>query len=309
MESPSANDATKPTQGLPPVQPPSGRFIAQLFVIPGLIIFVVVLLYIGSTMLVTREHEPNHFLNQLDNDNAEIRWRGASDLAQILKRREPATLRWKADPKFALDLAERLDLAFQHLLKEEKTVGAKFAASTDKHKHILWRPLTKDRDYLSFLAGALGEFHAPVGTPILCAILKHDDSPDLNGNTLQRRNALLALMNMGDNLKGFTKIPSEQQQNLLKGLKDEASAHGARAGWARTALYYLDKGALPGGNMDGVVRVDETLVAVANAQDLYLREMTAMAFNFWDGDKAEATLLKLTKDDGRNLTLLPEEKD
>src|SRR5438309_1502380 len=115
MDSSAANDAPKPDVGLPPVQPPSGRFIAQLFVIPGLIIFVVVVLIIGSKMLVTREREPGHFLVQLDSDNADIRWRGASDLAQILKRPEPATLRWKADAKFALDLTERLDLAFKRL--------------------------------------------------------------------------------------------------------------------------------------------------------------------------------------------------
>src|SRR5450631_1603704 len=148
MDPVPANDAARPDVGLPPVQPPSGRFIAQLFVIPGLIIFVVVLLYIGSTMMVQRDREPTQFLAQLDNDNADIRWRGAADLAQILKRPEPATLRWKADAKFALDLAERLDLAFQRILKEEK-------AGPDKDKDLPWRRLNKDRDHLVFLAGAL----------------------------------------------------------------------------------------------------------------------------------------------------------
>lgn len=309
MDSPSVNDAVTPDSGLPPVQPPSGRFIAQLFVIPGLIIFVVVLLYIGSTMLVNREHEPAHFLSQLDSNNVDIRWRGASDLAQILKRPEPATLRWKADPKFALDLAERLDLAFQRLLKDEKTVGALFAASTDKDKQLLWRPLNKDRDYLGFLAAALGEFHAPVGAPILCAILQHDVSPDLNGNTLQRRKALWALTNMGDSLKGFTKMPLEQQQSLMAGLKEESLASGARAGWARTALYYLDKNALPDGKNADLVKVDETLVATADAEDRFLRALTAMSFNFWDGEQAEATLLRLTKDDGHGTLLRVEDKD
>jgi hypothetical protein len=311
MDSVSANDAAKPDQGLPPVQPPSGRFIAQLFVIPGLIILVVVMLFIVSTLLVNHEQEPAHFLNQLDSDNADIRWRGASDLAQILKRSEPATLRWKADPKFALDLAERLDQAFLRLLKDEKTVGAEFAASTDtKNKHLLWRKLRQDRDLVSFLAPALGQFHAPVGAPVLCAILKHDTSPDLKGNTLQRRMALWALVNMGENLKGFAKMPAEQQQNLIAGLKAEASAStGHRAGWARTALYYLDKTALPDGNMENVVKVDDTLVAMADAEDRLLRSVTAMSFNFWDSDQAEATLLKLASDTGRGTLVRVEEYD
>src|SRR5476649_544894 len=132
MDSPASNNSSSPNVGLPPVLPPSGRFIAQLFVIPGLIIFVVVLLYIGSTVLVQRSHEPADFLSQLDSNNADIRWRGASDLAQILKRPEPATLRWKADAKFALDLAERLDAEFKDLLQEEKKLAGLTTSSTDK---------------------------------------------------------------------------------------------------------------------------------------------------------------------------------
>src|SRR5258708_39621878 len=134
MDSPAPSNGSVPNVGLPPVQPPSGRFIAQLFVIPGLIIFVVVLLYIGSTLMVQRDREPAQFLNQLDSDNADIRWRGASDLAQILKRSEPATLRWKTDAKFALDLVERLDAAFDRLVRDEKAVAIQVAASTDKDK-------------------------------------------------------------------------------------------------------------------------------------------------------------------------------
>jgi len=51
MDSFSENDSARAQAdaqaGLPPVLPPSGRFIAQLFVVPGLIILAVVLLMIG----------------------------------------------------------------------------------------------------------------------------------------------------------------------------------------------------------------------------------------------------------------------
>ncbi|MBI1832425.1 MAG: hypothetical protein HYR84_13360 [Planctomycetes bacterium] len=310
---PAALDAetSPPDPGLPPVQPPSGRFIAQLFIVPGLIILVLVVLFLVSTYFVRREHDPAQFLQKLDSDNADIRWRGASDLAQILKRPEPATLRWKADPKFALDLAERLDLAFQRLLKDEVAIGAQVAQTTDADRKILlWRPLRTDRDHLSYLAAALGEFHAPVGVPILCKILEHDKSPDIKGNTLQRRKALWALMNMGENLKGFSKMPAEQQQALIAGLKEEqASNKEPRAGWARTALYYVDKAALPQGKTAGIVKVDERLVKTAQAEDRFLRELTAMAFNFWDGEHAEATLLKLANDRGQGTLIRVEEND
>ena len=156
----------------------------------------------------------------------------------------------------------------------------------------------------------MGEFHAPVGAPVLCAILKHDTSPDLNGNILQRRKALWALINLGENLRSFTTIPAEQRQNLLAGLKEEASSpNSARAGWSRTALYYLDKTALPSGDLPGIVKVDEALVATADADDRFLRKLTGMAFNFWDGEQVEATLLKLTKDMGRRSLVLVEEND
>ncbi|MSQ96686.1 MAG: hypothetical protein EXR98_19330 [Gemmataceae bacterium] len=309
MASAPPNDPGPPGAGLPPVQPPSGRFLAQLFVIPGMIILVLVVLYIGSQMMVSAQHEPAYFLQQLDSDNEDIRWRGASDLAQILKRTEPATLRWKTDPKFALDIAERLDLTFQQLLKKEKAIAAQAAATEDKNKSLLWRPLQKDRDRLAYLAATLGEFHAPVGAPVLCAILKHDASPDLQGNTQQRRMILWALINMGVSVNDFAKVPAESRQKLIAGLKDEAAAADvARAARARTALYYLDKSALPHGALESVSKVDDTLAYCALAEDQFVRKLTALSFSFWDGEQAEPTLLKLAADTGWG-TLLKDEED
>ena len=306
---PLNESAPNPNQGLPPVQPPSGRFIIQLFVVPGAIILAVVLVVLGFSYYGKRLRDPSYFLHQLDSDNADIRWRGASDLAQILKRPEPATLRWKADPKFALDLAERAEREFKDLLEEEKKVADLVAKSADNNKHLLWRKLRNQRDRVSFLGAALGEFHFAVGAPILCAILKHGDSPDLNGNTQQRRMALWALMNLGENLKGFAKIPAEQRQSVFAALKEEAAQGAtARAARARTALYYLDPTALPNGDPNDITKVDEALAVSAEADDRFLRQLTAMAFNFWDGPHAEAILLKLANDPGHG-TLIRVEGD
>src|SRR5262245_14361887 len=41
----------EPAKGLPPVTPPSGRFIAQLFFVPGLIVAVAVLLLLAFRYL------------------------------------------------------------------------------------------------------------------------------------------------------------------------------------------------------------------------------------------------------------------
>src|SRR5437870_3880260 len=101
MEPGEPNSASPPStnQGLPPVEPPSGRFIVQLFVVPGLLVLVVVMVLMGLFYLTARQ-SPDYFLRQLDSDNDDIRWRGASDLALILKRPESGSLRWKADAHF-----------------------------------------------------------------------------------------------------------------------------------------------------------------------------------------------------------------
>src|SRR5437763_14567194 len=132
---PSSNNG--PPRGLRPVAPPSGRFIAQLFLVPGLIVRVAVFIYLGSSYLVQSSHTPATFLKDLDSDNAEIRWRGAHDLAQVLKRPESLTL--ASDPKFALDLAERLDRAAAEVEKAERSTAtdlakAEKAAAEQGHK-------------------------------------------------------------------------------------------------------------------------------------------------------------------------------
>lgn len=308
MDSAAKPDQTPPPAGLPPVQPPSGRFIAQLFVIPGLIILVLVLVILAANFLVARDQDPSQFLQRLDSDNADIRWRAANDLAQVLKRGEPAVLRWKADPGFALDLAERLDLAFRTLQDEEKTIAAQIAKITDKdekEKQLMWRKLGTQRDHISFLAAALGEFHIAVGAPVLCDMLKYDTSPDVKSNTQRRRMTLWALMNLGENLKGYTKVPTEQQQGVVAKLKEEAAGKMPRAAWARTALYYIDKSNAAA----DVVKVDERLIATVKADDQFLRKLVAMSFSFWDGPKVEETLLELSKDNGRGALPRLEEND
>jgi hypothetical protein len=310
MNSANTNDSPKPDAGLPPVQPPSARFIGQLFVIPGLIVLVIVGLCLFSNVLFKKQRGPGYFLQQLDSSNLDIRWRGASDLAQILKRPEPAALRWKADATFALDLAERLDSAYKDLLDEERNVANEIAKSNDKDKNLLWRKVRPKRDMVSFLASALGEFHVPVGAPLLCTIAGHESAGDANGNTLQRRQAMWALINMGEQLKGFAKMPKEQQEMTLEVLRAEArKGTTPRANWARTALHYVDPTSLRFIGQDGVTLVDEALVKLAESDDRYVRELVAMAFNFWDGPKAEATLLKLTHDNGHGTLIRVVEND
>ncbi len=286
-----------PFQALPPVSPPSGRFILQLFLVPGLIVACAVLLwllffgYLGGG----DSRSPEYFLRQLDSDNEDIRWRGASDLAQVLKRPESARLR--ANPVFGLELAARLQQAVDDLWAEEQRTQQKIEqnqlAEPDQKK--AWKKLASRRDHVRFLAAALGDLALPVGVPVLSALALKDDSPDLKGNTLRRRQAVWALGNLGANIKEFAQLPAPDQAAALETLAKEAAADTARGSWARHGLHYLKARQPP---VAGLVRVDHTLARCALADDRYLRSQVALALNFWEGDKVEETLLLLSRDNG-----------
>src|SRR5207302_117404 len=83
----------------------------------GLIVAVAVLILLGFRYLVGGARTTENYLRALDSPNADIRWRGAHDLAQVLKR--PESLALASDPHFALDLAERLRRALDELDRAE----------------------------------------------------------------------------------------------------------------------------------------------------------------------------------------------
>ena len=170
-----------------------------------MIVLMAVLLMLAFSNLLGGSHEPASFLKQLDNENTDIRWRGASDLAQVLKRPESMNLR--ADPGFALgSCRKRLRTGLDDLIREEKRIEDKTAKSSPAEKDAAWgKPLDAKRDYVNFLAAAMGDFVAPVGIPLLNEILLREDSPDPK-SILRRRQALSSMSNLGNNLKRFHKI-------------------------------------------------------------------------------------------------------
>lgn len=291
-------------RGLPPVTPPSGRFIAQLFLVPGMIVLVAVLLLLAFRYLLGGGYTPESFLRQLDSDNADIRWRGASDLAQVLKRQESIHLR--SDAKFALDLAQRLRTALDDLVLEEKKLQEQAAKLPAEQAKTVWRKLKTQRDHVSYLSAALGDFVIPSALPLLAEIIERVDSPDTNGNLQRRRQAVYTLGNLGNNMRGFAKLPPEQQKQILDYLVEQAQGSEPRATWARHGLYHLDRSRLPSGTT-ALVEVDRVLAKAADDDDRYLREWTAVALIFWDGPLVEPTLHKLARDDGHGaLVRIPE---
>ena len=59
-------------KGAPVVVPPSGKFIAQLFLVPFLIVTLVVCFLIAINWLVGGARSPKDFLDKLDSSNPEV---------------------------------------------------------------------------------------------------------------------------------------------------------------------------------------------------------------------------------------------
>src|SRR5437763_9207205 len=123
----SAASGPDPAKGLPPVVPPSGRFIAQLFLVPGLIVAGAVIVLLGFSWLAGGTRSADAFLRDLDSPNTDIRWRTASDLAQVLKRDESLA----RDPGFGLKLASLLQQAMAEMDRAERARGEAGGATAE----------------------------------------------------------------------------------------------------------------------------------------------------------------------------------
>src|SRR5262245_10333511 len=196
----------EPAKGLPPVTPPSGRHIVQLFLIPGLIVAGAVTVLLGFSYLASGSRSPEQILKNIESANSDIRWRAASDLAQVLKRDD----RLAADASFGLRLAEKLTKALDELERQEKaeaSMPADDAHQSDRanaHKNLV-----AQRNYAQFLIACLGNFSVPVGAPLLADVVKNGRGSDEKLRSLVRRQAVLALASLGDSRKRFDKLTNE----------------------------------------------------------------------------------------------------
>ncbi len=290
-------------KALPPVSPPSGRFIAQLFLIPGMIVAVLVFIYLLGSSLVSERRDPDYFLQNLDSTNQDKRWRAAHDLAQVLKR--PESIEMASNPEFALGLAERLYSERAALRVAEMKILQDTEELSDEERRRQLNQLSARRKHILFLTSCLGDFTIPVGAPLLADIAKtgygfesklDPENPAYESDVLLRRRAVWALANLGANLNRFReKLSEEKQQQAIETLEVERSKKASkRQKWANLAYRYLKD--------DVQLNVDQALAKAAKSEDLHLRKLVAFALNFWRGDVAEDALIKLSRDyatDGR----------
>lgn len=283
------------------MQPPSGKFLAQLFLIPLGIVTVAVCILVFLNWLVGGFFTPEQMLKDLRSGNTEVRWRRASDLAQVLKRDDNLA----ANAGFALSVEDLLrqalrdnDAAERAYVEKQKTQPPATSAPAEPLGKVgVPKELSDERSFVEFLISCMGNFSIPVGVPLLNEIALREDGIDKETLAQRRQLAVWSLATAADNLKRFDRLPRETRAAVLAKLEEEASGEaGDRRNLARATREYLAARA------DGkatALDVDKTLARCATSPDLDLRKFAALALTFWEGtpeenERMEQTLLQLS---------------
>jgi hypothetical protein len=267
------------------VQPPSGKHIAQMFLVPFLIVSSIVVVIGGILWFVLAPHPPEYYLKGLRNTNTDVRWRTAEELANVLPRNDTLA----TDPEFALQLTELLKQWLDQNKQNEERGAAARVQSAAPEEGATARELDEQRNSIKFVIQSLGHFYVPVAAPLLADLARAEGSGDV---VKQRRvDAVWALANLGERCHRYAELPAERRQMIESALAVEAGADGDRGRWARAAQECLKTHALP--------QVDDALERCANDPDLMLRKLVAVALTYWDGPHAEATLARLAEQPGQ----------
>jgi hypothetical protein len=298
--------------GLPPVVPPSGKAFLQLIGVPFLIVVgvvVVILLFtgLGKWFLNLGSTDPQAYLRRLDDGNTEVRWRAASDLVQVLLRDNTLA----SDPDFALELTARLEQARKDGARAEADAAERLPDLPKEEARKVRKELEDHRNLIMFLTACLGNVCVPTGVPELKEMALQRKGAEWQELAERRRRALWALANLGENLKRYDALP-EERKDFIEARLEHAVEAGRHAVWARPTLEYLEK--RRAGKPD-TMGVADALIACAGDREFFaVREMSALAMNFWWGTadedaRMERALVELTHDDGAGEYRLDEARD
>jgi hypothetical protein len=159
-------------RALPPVEPPSAGFLIQLFVIPGVIVVLIVVVWLLFHWLAAMGNDPREYIKKL-RGNSEMRWQAAVNLA--------GALQGEAGEEIKHDQAVAADLG--HILADE------IAASGNEETQVRMR---------QFLCVALGQFKiAAAADPLLNAANTQTD----DDRATTKRAAVRGLASLAANLK------------------------------------------------------------------------------------------------------------
>jgi hypothetical protein len=280
--------------------------ILRLFLVPALIVGVLVGLFLlgpglygwvnrllGRSSADARSAE--QFLRDLDNSNPEVRWRAASDLAQVLLRKDALA----SDVPFTLHLADRLHTAVAQSAEAERENASRFEGLTAGEKARELKKLEPDRNLIIYLGASLGNCMIPVGAPLLKQLAVQESGMEPEALAERRRRALFALATLGENLKRFDRL-SDREKTAIEEKLQEAAEQGGHSRLTRETLDYLRKRRQGKSDTLGVA---EVLKKCSTDLDPFLRELSALASNFWTGTALEDAvveefLVKLSHDAG-----------
>ncbi len=183
--------STAPNDDLPPVQPPSAGFLIQLFVVPGIIVAIIVVVWVLVDWLAHMESDPQKYVDGLRR-NGDDAWQQAHNLADELHGSHGKEL--KGNARLAATLAEILDERIAAGKMDESSINLRF-----------------------FLSKALGEFNTPDALPTLIkAATTNRDPKELP----VREAAIDAISSLIDNLQRQTSGASLDTQPVLTVLLD-----------------------------------------------------------------------------------------
>jgi hypothetical protein len=190
MSDPANPRPLSPDDALPRVEPPTGAFIVQLFLVPAIIVMVIVAIWVLFNWLANMGSDPQQYLEQIRKQNANS-WIAAHNLAEELRTR-PA-LRQNAE------VAQQLGAMLKESIAEGRT-------SPD------------DVQLRVFLCRALGEFHVSDGLPALIEAAntqRKDADIDMRRSALEAIALLLSHLHEKGNNSGAAH-ESQVAQTLLK---------------------------------------------------------------------------------------------
>lgn len=282
--------------------PPSGRMIAQLFVVPGLIVAGAVVILLGFSWLAGGARTPDGFLDGLKNGNPEVRWRTASDLAQVLQR----DVNLASNVEFGTELVKRLQDALADVAKPVPLKPKDVEESKRRSAAQDWHNYQIRRSEAQYLAACVGNLSVPVGATVLGDMAKQKLSADEKTDAILRRQAVWALASLGNNRQRFDRLSDDRKKEILAELDRQSGRGGDSGGWSKAATEILRN--------EGSGGVITALAKGATADDPFLRKQSALALSFWPGNKdenliAEESLMRLTRDDGHGQAIEITEKD
>ncbi len=179
---------------LPPVEPPNAGFILQLFIVPAVIVFAVVMLWLLVTTLATQgDQDPTKIVAALRSSN-QARWQKAEELANMLRleKRYPDL---KSNSELVVKLAKLLDEEVEAGLDDKNSISLRY-----------------------YLCRVLGEFHVDDGVEVLLKTARKDPERDVRREAI---NALAVLSNAFDKLEPPKHVEHSQFVETFKSLAND----------------------------------------------------------------------------------------